>query len=68
VRRVLDEAIQAGGTSLRDFVGVDGTPGYFAQRLRVYEREGRPCDRCEHPLARRIIGQRASYFCPRCQR
>ena len=68
VRAVLEEAIRAGGTTLRDFVGVDGQPGYFAQRLRVYEREGKPCEVCGHSLHRRIIGQRASYFCPRCQR
>lgn len=68
VRTVLAEAIEAGGTTLRDFVGVDGNPGYFAQHLRVYEREGAPCEVCGHSLRRRVIGQRASYFCPRCQR
>jgi formamidopyrimidine-DNA glycosylase len=68
VRTVLAEAIEAGGTTLRDFVGVDGNPGYFAQHLRVYEREGEPCEVCGHSLRRRVIGQRASYFCPHCQR
>jgi formamidopyrimidine-DNA glycosylase len=68
VRTVLSEAIRAGGTTLRDFVGADGNPGYFAQHLRVYEREGEPCEVCGHSLRRRVIGQRASYFCPRCQR
>lgn len=68
VRTVLADAINAGGTTLRDFVGVDGNPGYFAQHLRVYERAGEPCEVCGHSLRRRVIGQRASYFCPRCQR
>lgn len=68
VRSVLAEAIEAGGTTLRDFVRVDGEPGYFAQSLRAYEREGQPCATCGTPIRRRVIGQRASYFCPRCQR
>jgi formamidopyrimidine-DNA glycosylase len=68
VRQVLAEAIEAGGTTLRDFVGADGRPGYFGQRLRVYEREGDPCDGCGRPLRRRVIAQRASYYCPACQR
>jgi formamidopyrimidine-DNA glycosylase len=68
VRSVLAEAIAAGGTTLRDFVRVDGEPGYFAQNLRAYERDGQPCVTCGTPIRRRVIGQRASYFCPRCQR
>jgi formamidopyrimidine-DNA glycosylase len=68
VRQVLDEAIRAGGTTLRDFVGVDGKPGYFDQHLRVYGRSGEPCERCGHLLTRRVVGQRASYYCPGCQR
>lgn len=68
VRDVLQEAIRAGGTTLRDFVGGDGQPGYFGQQLRVYEREGEPCGGCGDSIRRRVIGQRASYFCPRCQR
>ena len=68
VRDVLQEAIRAGGTTLRDFVGGDGQPGYFGQKLRVYEREGEPCGGCGDSIRRRVIGQRASYFCPRCQR
>ena len=68
VRDVLGEAIRAGGTTLRDFVRADGSPGYFAQHLRVYEKAGYPCEVCGHSLRRRIIAQRASYYCPHCQR
>jgi formamidopyrimidine-DNA glycosylase len=68
VREVLDQAIQAGGTTLRDFVDSSGRPGYFAQSLKVYQRAGAPCVRCGAPIEQRRLGQRASYFCPRCQR
>ncbi len=67
VTEVLEEAIGQGGTTLRDFVGSDGTPGYFSQRLRVYGRQGMPCEVCGHSLRQRVIGQRSTYFCPRCQ-
>lgn len=68
VRTVLDEAIAAGGTTLRDFVAAEGEPGYFRLRLAAYEHEGEPCRRCGRALERRVIAQRASYFCPGCQR
>src|SRR5690606_32283167 len=68
VREVLDEAIAEGGTTLRDFVGGDGRPGYFAQSLVVYGRDGEPCKRCGAPIRRRVMGQRATYYCARCQR
>ena len=68
VRTVLGEAIRAGGTTLQDFVGADGKPGHFSRQLRVYDREGEPCGVCGHLLRRRIIAQRAAFFCPRCQR
>jgi formamidopyrimidine-DNA glycosylase len=68
IRRVLGEAIEAGGTTLRDFVDEGGHPGLFAPRLRVYGRTGAPCPGCGEPVRMRVIGQRASYFCPRCQR
>ena len=68
IRDVLTDAIEDGGTTLRNFVGGDGRPGYFRGRLRAYEREGLPCERCGTPIKRRVIGQRATYFCPRCQR
>lgn len=68
VRRILSEAIAAGGTTLQDFVGGDGEPGYFAQKLWVYGREGEPCRRCGSPLQGRVLGQRASCYCPTCQK
>lgn len=68
IRDVLSHAIRRGGTTLRDFQNADGNPGYFAQELLVYERAGLPCFRCRSPLLRKVIGQRSSYYCPRCQR
>ena len=68
IRAVLGAAIRAGGTTLRDYVGADGTPGYFRQRLYVYERAGRPCRRCRTPVRHLVQGQRSTYYCPRCQR
>lgn len=68
VRDVLRDAIEDGGTTLRNFVGGDGKPGYFRTSLRVYERAGLPCLRCGTPIVRRVLGQRATFFCPRCQR
>lgn len=68
VKNVLAAAIQQGGTTLRDFTQSDGQPGYFAQQLHVYGREGQPCPLCQTPLKRCLIAQRASYYCPHCQR
>jgi formamidopyrimidine-DNA glycosylase len=67
IKRVLRKAIVAGGTTLRDYVGGDGRSGYFAQRLLVYGRGGQPCPRCSHEIEMLRLGQRATYFCPRCQ-
>ena len=67
IRDVLGEAIEAGGTTLRDFADASGRPGYFAQRLDVYDRAGRECRRCRSEIRRSVIGQRASYYCPNCQ-
>ncbi len=69
VQAVLLDAIAAGGTTLRDFVGGDSNPGYFQQQLSVYGREGEPCPRCGPKSAisqRRDLG-RATYFCANCQ-
>jgi formamidopyrimidine-DNA glycosylase len=68
IRTVLADAIIAGGTTLRDFAHNDGEPGYFAQELKVYGREGEPCNQCSTPIKRKVIGQRSSFFCARCQR
>jgi len=68
IRDVLARAIRRGGTTLRDFTQSDGEPGYFAQELLVYEREGKDCFQCGNPIRRKVIGQRSSYYCSRCQR
>jgi formamidopyrimidine-DNA glycosylase len=68
VREVLTAAIAEGGTTLRDFVDGDGHPGYFGQALQVYGRDGQPCYRCASRLKGRRLGQRATVYCPNCQR
>lgn len=68
IRQVLGQAIAVGGTTLRDFVGGDGKPGYFQQSLFVYGREGEACRRCSAVLRELRLGQRSTVFCPRCQR
>jgi formamidopyrimidine-DNA glycosylase len=68
IKHTLRAAIRAGGSSLRDFVGTDGNQGYFQQRYWVYDRAGEPCRRCRGKVKRIVQGQRATYFCPRCQR
>ncbi|MFC7336665.1 bifunctional DNA-formamidopyrimidine glycosylase/DNA-(apurinic or apyrimidinic site) lyase [Haloferula chungangensis] len=68
IRQVLSESIEQGGTTLRDFVNSDGQPGYFAQRLFVYGREGEPCRHCQSPIRQQVMGQRATYWCPKCQK
>jgi len=68
VRDVLRDAIDEGGTTLRNFVGGDGKPGYFRGSLRVYDRDGSPCVTCGTAIERRVLGQRATFYCPRCQR
>ncbi len=68
VREVLENAIAMGGTTLRDFVGGDGRPGYFRQSLHVYGRGGEPCLHCGRPLLEKRSGQRSTVYCTRCQR
>ncbi|HET9024291.1 MAG TPA: bifunctional DNA-formamidopyrimidine glycosylase/DNA-(apurinic or apyrimidinic site) lyase [Burkholderiaceae bacterium] len=68
IREVLTEAIAVGGSTLRDFVGADGAEGYFMLDAFVYERAGQPCRVCGGEIARIVQGQRATYYCRRCQR
>jgi formamidopyrimidine-DNA glycosylase len=68
IRSVLQRAIDAGGTTLRDFHGGDGEPGYFKQQLDVYDREGFPCRHCDTPITAAVLGQRSTYYCKTCQR
>ena len=68
IRSTLEEAIAMGGTTLRDYVGSDGKPGYFIQELFVYGRDGKRCLQCETLLKGIRLGQRATVYCPSCQR
>jgi formamidopyrimidine-DNA glycosylase len=68
VREILAYAIVRGGTTLRDFIAPDGAPGYFEQELLVYGREGENCKLCGTALKHMSLGQRATVWCPRCQR
>ncbi|MCB1887944.1 MAG: bifunctional DNA-formamidopyrimidine glycosylase/DNA-(apurinic or apyrimidinic site) lyase [Rhodocyclaceae bacterium] len=68
VRETLEEAIRAGGSTLRDFVGGDGRAGYFQHSHAVYGRADAPCPVCGGPVRRSVMGQRATYHCPACQR
>ncbi len=67
IKKVLARAIKVGGTTLRNFVGGDGQPGYFKQSLYVYGREQQPCRVCGATLKARRIGQRATVYCSYCQ-
>lgn len=67
VKEVLKEAIEVGGTTLRDYVNATGEPGYFRMAHFVYERGGQPCRRCRTPIRESRQGGRATYWCPVCQ-
>ena len=67
VREVLDEAIRSGGSTLRDYVDADGAAGAFQLTHRVYGRAGLPCLVCGTPIRAARLGQRSSFYCPRCQ-
>ncbi|AEE68314.1 bifunctional DNA-formamidopyrimidine glycosylase/DNA-(apurinic or apyrimidinic site) lyase [Bordetella pertussis] len=69
IRATLSDALDSGGSTLRDYVGASGEPGaYFAIHAAVYERAGLPCRVCGTPIRRLVQGQRATYFCPSCQK
>ncbi|TQV64365.1 MAG: bifunctional DNA-formamidopyrimidine glycosylase/DNA-(apurinic or apyrimidinic site) lyase [Halothiobacillaceae bacterium] len=68
IKQVLAAAVEQGGTTLRDFVNPEGQPGYFQQTLNVYGRPGLPCPSCATPMSHTLIGQRATFYCPTCQR
>ena len=68
VRAVLAHAIRRGGTTLRDFINPDGVPGYFEQELFVYGRQSEPCKRCGRLLKGSRLGNRATVWCPHCQK
>lgn len=67
IRDILERAIAAGGSTLRDFVDAEGKPGYFQQTYHVYGRSDTPCDRCGTPICHMRQGQRSTFYCPNCQ-
>lgn len=67
VRRVLAHAVNLQGTTFSDYIDIEGRPGNFASRLRVYQRDGEPCRRCKTTIRRIVIAGRSSHFCPKCQ-
>jgi formamidopyrimidine-DNA glycosylase len=68
IKATLAMAVKVGGTTLRDYVGADGNPGYFRQKLHVYERAGKPCRVCRRPVKHFTQGQRSTYWCAYCQK
>ena len=68
VRIILKKAINAGGSSLKDFVNSEGDPGHFMFQTKVYDRKGLPCKVCKTPITQIVQGQRSTYFCPQCQK
>ncbi len=68
VRKVLKRAVNLQGTTFRDYVDIEGRPGNFHQRLRVYQKTGEPCPRCRTLIRRIVVAGRSSHFCPHCQR
>jgi formamidopyrimidine-DNA glycosylase len=68
IKATLNMAVKVGGTTLRDYVGADGNPGYFRQKLFVYERAGEPCRVCRKPVRQFTQGQRSTYWCSTCQK
>jgi len=67
IKQVLEKAIEAGGTTLKDFRNSEGKPGYFAQQLNVYGREAEPCSQCGELILHYKEAQRATFYCPQCQ-
>ena len=68
IKSILSKAIEKGGTTLKDFSGVDGKPGYFAQELSVYDRVDKPCLQCNGTIKKITQNQRATYYCSKCQK
>ena len=68
IKAVLAEAIEAGGSSLRDYAQPSGELGYFSKRFDVYDREGQPCTRCAAPIKRIVQGGRSTWYCAKCQK
>lgn len=67
IRRILQQAIRAGGTTIADFADCEGQSGLFAVQLKVYGRAGAPCSVCQTPITRLVMAGRSTFFCPKCQ-
>jgi formamidopyrimidine-DNA glycosylase len=68
IRAILAAAIEQGGSSLRDFIGVNGQSGYFQQSYFAYARSGEPCRICNTPIRQIVQGRRSTFYCPNCQK
>lgn len=68
IKKILKQAIKQGGTTLKDFRSSDGKPGYFQQKLKVYDRKDKPCIKCKKPIKHITLGQRSTFYCPNCQK
>ena len=68
IKSTLQDALNAGGSSLRDFFGTDGNPGYFQQEYFVYARTNEPCKVCARPIKTMRLGQRSTFYCEHCQK
>lgn len=68
VKSVLEKAIAGGGTTLKDFLSIEGKPGYFRHELKIYGRADKPCENCGTLIKKIVLGQRATYFCSQCQK
>jgi len=67
IKKILTNSIDMGGTTIQNFAGTDGRPGYFEQQLLVYGRVGKPCDYCGRLISSQVIAQRSSFYCNQCQ-
>lgn len=68
IKKILTQAIKQGGTTLKDFTASDGKPGYFKQKLKVYDRKNEPCVSCKKPIKQITLGQRSTFYCSNCQK
>ena len=68
IKKILKQAIKQGGTTLKDFRSSDGKPGYFQQKLKVYDRKDEPCVKCKKPIKQLTLGQRSTFYCSNCQK
>ncbi|MCW8899896.1 MAG: bifunctional DNA-formamidopyrimidine glycosylase/DNA-(apurinic or apyrimidinic site) lyase [Gammaproteobacteria bacterium] len=68
IKKILTAAIKQGGTTLKDFKSSDGKPGYFQQKLKVYDRKGSDCLKCNSPIKQITLGQRSTFYCSSCQK